>query len=113
MNTATRVIAPSRLHTALPSVTISRPRLVNAILIVVLLLSAFAVIYLKDLNRRLFIHYQTLEASHDKLYDDWGKLLLEQSTWSSHARVERIAEHRLGMDVPAAKETVVLKISEI
>jgi cell division protein FtsL len=110
MNTATRVIAQSRAHTSLPALSfITRPRLINVILLLMLILSAFGIIYIKDLNRRLFIQYQTLQISHDKLYEDWGKLLLEQSTWSTQSRVRKIATSRLDMNLPASKEIVVLK----
>jgi cell division protein FtsL len=111
MNTAIRAIPQSRFQSGLPALfTPTRPRLVNLILLAFLVLSAFSVIYIKDLNRRLFINYQTLEATHDKLYEDWGKLLLEQSTWSTQARVQKIASHRLSMNLPPAKEVVVLRL---
>ena len=110
MNTATRTIAQDRFQSAIPSLYIKRPRLINFILIMALLFSAFSVIYLKDVNRRLFIHYQALQTAHDRLYEDWGKLLLEQSTWSSQSRVKKIAQRRLGMDTPSSKEMVVLRL---
>ena len=111
MNTAIRAIPQSRYQPGLTSLFApTRPRLVNFILLVFLVLSAFSVIYIKDLNRRLFINYQTLQTTHDKLYEDWGKLLLEQSTWSTQARVQKIAAHRLSMNLPTAKEVVVLRL---
>ncbi len=111
MNTAVRVLTQGRFQPAvIPFFIITRPRLLNLILLLALFLSAFGVIYLKDLNRRLFIQYQALETTHDKLYEDWGKLLLEQSTWSTQARVQKIAECRLGMSLPSPKEVVVLRI---
>lgn len=113
MNTAVRAIGENRFQTrASSSVELKRPRLVNLILIIALVFSAFGVIYIKDLNRRLFIQYQGLEATHSKLYEDWGKLLLEQSTWSTAARVKKIAQQRLNMDIPAAKDVVVLRMRE-
>lgn len=65
---------------------------------------AFTVIYIKDLYRRMFIHYQTLQDQQNQLYVDWGKLLLEQSTWSTQARVQKIATERLGMEAPQSNE---------
>lgn len=110
MNTAVRVLPGDRLQSTVPSIlNFKKPRLVNICLIVVLVLSAFTVIYIKDLNRRLFIQYQGTQAVHDKLYEDWGKLLLEQSTWSTHSRVQKIAENRLNMAMPNPKEVVVLR----
>ncbi len=80
MNTAIRVETPGRYHQALNLPQIKRPILVNFILLATVLISAFALIYIKDLNRRLFIQHQALEAAHDKLYENWENLLLEQST---------------------------------
>jgi cell division protein FtsL len=110
MNTAVRILAQERFQPTITSAfVITKPRLLNLVLLFTLLLSAFCVIYIKDLNRRLFIQYQILQTTHDKLYEDWGKLLLEQSTWSTQARVQKIAEHRLGMNTPSPKEVVVLR----
>lgn len=110
MNTATRVLGNERFQSAVPSLfNFKKPHLVNIGLIIALVLSAFSVIYIKDLNRRLFIQQQSQQAIHDRLYEEWGKLLLEQSTWSTHSRVQKIAEHRLNMTMPAPKEVIVLK----
>lgn len=76
-------------------------------LMVAVLLSAFAVVYVKDLNRRLFLQYQDLQAQHNKLYVEWGKLLLEQSTWAAQQRVEYIAQTRLNMVIP--KKIIMIK----
>src|SRR5690349_10464885 len=64
---------------------------------------AFAVVYVKDLYRRTFIEYQTVQQQQNQAYVDWGKLLLEQSTWSTQARVQTIASSRLNMQAPLPK----------
>lgn len=109
MNTAIRVETHDRFQPTLTLPQLKRPKVVNLVLLMVLLMSAFTLIYIKDLNRRLFIQHQTLQATHDKLYEDWGSLLLEQSTWSRQARVQKIAEQRLEMSLPAANRVFVLK----
>ena len=76
-------------------------------LMMTVLLSAFAVVYVKDLNRRLFIQYQQLQASHNQLYINWGKLLLEQSAWSTQARVQHIAQQQLHMVSPTPNQVVL------
>ena len=63
--------------------------------------SAVGVVYMKDLNRRLFIQYQGLEQAQQQYNVEWGKLLLEQSAWSTQARVQNIARHNLGMVMPS------------
>lgn len=109
MNTAIRAIPQNRISASFPAVRGTNPAWINLILLLAVLFSAFAVIYVKDLNRRFFIDYQTLQTTHDKLYEEWGKLMLEQSTWSTQARVQKIAEGRLSMDIPSPKEVIVLK----
>lgn len=78
------------------------------VLIFAVLLSAFSVVYVKDLHRRMFIAYQDLQQQQTQLYVDWGKLLLEQSTWSTQARVQKIAQQRLGMEAPQTKDIVLV-----
>ncbi len=80
-------------------------------LILGLILSAFAVVYLKDLNRRTFIAYQDMVHANQQAQIDWGKLLLEQSTCVAQANIQQIAVQRLQMYNPSAKEIVLLKSS--
>jgi len=79
------------------------------ILIFGLLFSALGVIYMKDLNRRLFIQYQALQTQKAQSLIQWGKLLLEQSTWSTQSRIQHIAQKQLGMIVPSAKDIVLVE----
>lgn len=66
-----------------------------------LLVSAFGVVYVRDLNRRLFIDWQTAQKSADTMQVEWGQLLLEQSTWAAPARIQDLAQEKLAMEVPA------------
>lgn len=79
------------------------------ILAALVLLSAVAVVYVKDLHRRDFIEYQMIQDAQNQLYVDWGKLLLEQSTWSTQARVQNIAEQRLNMEMPLPNQVVIIQ----
>ena len=62
--------------------------------------SAFAVIHSTHACRELYTSLQELEATQWHLQEDYGRLLLEQSTWASHHRVEKVARKELGMDSP-------------
>lgn len=111
---ASRALADQRFSaTPVFSWNSEKFRLLNMVLIILLVLSAFAVIYIKDVNRRHFIQYQALQITHDKLYEDWRKLMLEQSTWSTQARVQKIAQNRLGMNIPSSKEVIILRRSKV
>ena len=74
--------------------------------------SAFAIIYVKDLHRRLFINYQQQTAAQQREQVRWGKLLLEQSAWSTQSRIQRIAQNRLGMEVPAYHQIVMIAMNQ-
>lgn len=70
--------------------------------------SAIAVIYSKHAGRAEFVVLQKLEQKRDVLNEEWGRLLLEQSTWASPSRVEKDAITRLNMIVPTAEMTRVI-----
>nr|WP_305793073.1 cell division protein FtsL [Sedimenticola hydrogenitrophicus] len=74
-----------------------------------LLLTATGVVYSKYATRKQFVALQVLRAERDAIEVEWGRLQLEQSTWATHARVEKIARKRLNMHIPAADEVVVVK----
>jgi cell division protein FtsL len=80
----------------------------SRILIALIILSAFALVYLKDLNRREFIRYQEMARANQQAHMDWEKLLLERSTWAAQANVQNTASQRLHMYTPDAKEIVLL-----
>ena len=80
------------------------------LLAVSVLLSAFSVVYVKDINRRLLMRDQTYQAQNVDAYIEWGKLLLEQGAWSRQSRIQRIAVNQLGMHIPVAKNIVMVKL---
>lgn len=83
-------------------------RAILALLIAAVLLSALGVIDARHENRMLFAQMQQLRQQRDQLNVEWGQLLLEQSTWSTHARVEQMATQELGMQLPAHPRIVVV-----
>ncbi len=87
----------------------------RAVLVIVLpllwlavLASAAGAIYCEHRARELFIELEALNARRDNLQIEWGQLQLEQSAWSSHAFVERVASTRLHMGLPAPQSIVVV-----
>jgi len=90
-----------------PQSTLNSPVLLTLLLLATLL-SALTVIYLKDLNRRLFIQQQRLEKIAEQSQAEWTRLLLEESTLSSQARVELIARKKLHMVMPTNKSVVII-----
>jgi len=78
------------------------------VLLVLVMVSAVAVVYARHQGRKLFIELQSLGNQRDNMEIEWGQLQLEQSTWAMHARVEKIARERLHMSVPDAGRTQIV-----
>jgi len=82
--------------------------LVLPLLWLAVLASAAGAIYCEHRSRELFIQLEALNGRRDNLQIEWGQLQLEQSAWSSHAFVERVASTRLHMAMPAPQSIVVV-----
>jgi len=74
----------------------------NLILLGVAVTCALAVVTTSHRARKLFIDLENEQKQMRELDVEWSQLQLEQSTWASHARVEKIARDKLAMHRPAA-----------
>lgn len=79
-----------------------------AVLLLLVVVSSLAVIYSSFKSRQQFSRLQALRHESLALEEEWGRLLLEHSTWSTHERIERIATKQLDMAVPETNEIVVV-----
>ncbi len=70
--------------------------------------SAAGAIYCRHRARELFVELERLSGRHDNLEIEWGQLQLEQSAWSTHAFVERVASTKLHMAMPPPKEIEII-----
>lgn len=86
-----------------------RESLVFAVVLGAVLVSALGVVYAKHESRKLFIELQALQNKQDDMDVDWDRLQLEQSTWATHGRIERIARTKLDMHMPLANEIVIIR----
>lgn len=77
-------------------------------LLLLILLSAFIVIYSTHRCRALYAQLQGLEFAQWTLQEDYGRLLLEQSTFASYRRVEAQAQRELNMATPDLARTRVV-----
>ncbi len=73
------------------------------------LATAAGAVYCKHRSRTLFVELEALNARRDQLQIEWGQLQLEQSAWSTHAFVERVANTRLQMAIPPATAVRIVK----
>ena len=70
--------------------------------------SAAGAIYCKHRAREMFVELERLNGRRDNLEIEWGQLQLEQSAWSTHAFVERVASTRLHMAMPPPKDIEII-----
>ncbi len=70
--------------------------------------SAMGVVYAQHETRKLFIELRALQGKHQRMEVEWGQLQLEQSTWATHGRIEKLARKKLGMRIPGPGEVVVI-----
>lgn len=80
----------------------------NLILALILIGCALGVVTSQHKARKLFVELQQEQELAAQLDVEWGQLQLEQSTWATHARIEKIATRTLQMRVSDAKHIQVI-----
>ena len=80
----------------------------NFLLLAVLIGCALGLVTSQHQARKLYVELQKEEDLARSLEIEWGQLQLEQSTWATHSRVERIATQQLGMRVPPSTRVQVV-----
>jgi cell division protein FtsL len=78
-------------------------------LVLILLVSALAVIASKHQSRTLFIDIQKQERVLDKYEIKWGQLQLELMTLTEENRVANYAKEQLDLVMPERKNIIYLK----
>ena len=87
----------------------AQPVLLVLVFAVVCVVSAMALVYTKHEARKLFVELEQLTAARDELNIEWGRLQIEQSTWATHARIERVAVEELALSRPLPNEIYVIE----
>lgn len=78
------------------------------ILLVALMACAMALVASQHKARKLYVELQKEQTAAKQLDVEWGQLQLEQGTWGTHGRIERIATRELNMRLPAANRVEVV-----
>ena len=86
-----------------------QPVLLLMVLAVVCVISAIALVYTKHESRDLFVELEQLTRERDELNIEWGQLQIEQSTWATHARIERVALEDLALVRPKPTEIYLIE----
>jgi len=87
----------------------AQPTLLLAVIAIFCVLSAIALVYTKHEARNYFVELEQLTAERDALNIEWSQLQLEQSTWATHARIERVALDDLALKRPMASEIFLIE----
>ena len=86
-----------------------QPVVLVSVFAVVCVVSALALVYTKHESRKLFVELEALTNERDALNIEWGQLQIEQSTWATHGRIEKVAAEDLQLKRPAATEIYVIQ----
>ncbi|MDX2426978.1 MAG: cell division protein FtsL [Cycloclasticus sp.] len=70
------------------------------------LLSALTVVYVKYDLRLNFNRLQQEFREQDRLDVEWSRLQLEQNTWSSSNRIEKLARTKLNLQAPLPEQII-------
>lgn len=80
----------------------------DGVLLGAIVLSALALITVRNDERLLFQQWATLQATAQEHDVEWSKLLLEQGAFAAHARIGKIARQNLAMGMPNSKQIVLV-----
>ena len=81
---------------------------INILLTLILVACALSVVTSQHEARKLFVAFEREQELARQLAVEWDQLRLEQSTWATHARIEKIATEELLMQMPDASRLQVL-----
>ena len=87
--------------------------LLTYILLLLVVVSAFSVIYFTHLNRQSTSGLEVLLTERDELDIEWRNLLLEQNSLAEHSAIESKAKKLLKMKRPTVKSEVIITLPEL
>lgn len=111
MNAAAKRIERSTLfHGSLGNLRITRDFISILVMLCIVITSGISVVYMKNYERKLFSELQHSKVLKHRLEMEWSQLLLEESTWSTPARIQRIAQHQYNMLVPTSEKVKTVEL---
>ena len=72
----------------------------NVFLLAVLVVCGLSLVTSRHQARKLFVELEHTQGEARAFETEYGQLQLEQSTWATPARVEKIARSSLGLELP-------------
>jgi len=80
------------------------------IFLILVVLSAFSVIYFTHLNRQSTSALEVLLTERDELDIEWRNLLLEQNSLAEHSSIESKAIKKLDMKRPDTNSEIIITL---
>ncbi|GAA0815011.1 cell division protein FtsL [Colwellia asteriadis] len=80
------------------------------ILLLLVVISAFSVIYYSHVNRQSTSQLEVLLTKKDELNTEWRNLLLEQNSLAEHSAIESKAKKLLQMKRPDVNSEVIISL---
>ncbi len=81
---------------------------ISLILLMLVFLSAFSIVYVRDYQRQLVTDLQGMEMAYDAMLTQRSQLLLEQAAFSTQTRIQDVAVQKLGMVFPQQEAIITL-----
>lgn len=83
---------------------------ITYLLLLLVMGSAFSVVYFTHMNRQTTSHLDQLLTDRDNLDIEWRNLLLEQNSLAEHSEIESKASKLLDMKRPDRKNEVIIRL---
>lgn len=83
---------------------------VSYVLLLLVVVSAFSVIYYTHVNRQKTSELEQLYTQRDELDIEWRNLLLEQNSLAEHSAIESRAKNLLNMKRPDADSEIIVTL---
>ena len=82
----------------------------NVLLLLAVVICALSVVTSQHKARKLYIELQQEKENAHQMDIEWGQLQLEQSTWATPARVEKIAAQQLQFHLPRNGDVQFIRV---
>ncbi|PIQ43709.1 MAG: cell division protein FtsL [Gammaproteobacteria bacterium CG11_big_fil_rev_8_21_14_0_20_46_22] len=108
MNAYVKSLQHRAINLGYLSFSLSRMQWLVFGLALMVLASAFSMVYVKDMNRRLMSDMQTAQAEYVALHSQWSQLLVKEGSLASQTHVASLATKNMGMVMPKPGKIVMI-----
>ena len=85
----------------------------NVLLLLGVVVCALGVVASQHKARKLFVELQQEKGRVQEMDVEWGQLQLEQSTWATPVRVEKVALQKLQMQLPKEAQVHHIRVTRM